>query len=152
MKYAPSKLIYHTLHSRPMHGYLPLFSIISAVIVIGCIRLFDVRVPVPLRPRAGGTMLYKNDELTQFRVRQNSALPLHLPRNVDPAEQIRLPKNTLPVRHEVPLIVAPPEALLPGEGQNVLLEADTPMPDVEKLSVPKTPFVAPRAKSEQVVP
>ena len=152
MKYAPSRLIYHTLHSRPMHGYLPLFFMVSAVIVIGCISLFDVRVPVPLQPRAGGTMLYKNDELTQFRVRQNSALPLHLPRSVDPAEQITLPKNTLPTRHEVPLIVAPPEDFLPGDEHNVLLDADMPMPDLEKLSVPKTSFPAPHDKPRQVTP
>ena len=135
-----------------MHGYLPLFFMVSAVIVIGCISLFDVRVPVPLQPRAGGTMLYKNDELTQFRVRQNSALPLHLPRRVDPAEQITPPKNTLPTRHEVPLIVAPPEDFLPGDEHNVLLDADMPMPDLEKLSVPKTSFPAPHDKPRQVTP
>ena len=143
MKYTPSKLIYHTLHSRPMHGYFPLFFILSAIGVIGGMRLFDVRVSVPLRPQGVGAVLYKNDELTQFRVRQNSALPLHLPRSVDPAEQISIPGNTLPTRRKVPLLPAPPEDFLSGSCRTILLDDSVPMPDLEKIPMENVPSVAP---------
>lgn len=152
MRYSPSRLVYHTLHARPMRGYLPFFFIPALVVVVGVILLFEVRVQPPVRPQGVGVVLYKNDELTRFRVRQSGALPLHLPRSVDPAEQIVLPKSVLPTRREVTLLPAPAEDFLSDSCREVLPDDGVLPPDLQGVDESPALPVAPSADKKEVSP
>ena len=153
MKHDSSRLVYHTPRSRSMRGHFFLFFFLAAVFVVGIVMLFDVRVSAPLRPQGVGVMIYKNDELTQFLVRQQGVLPLHLPRRADPFEdEIEIPKTILMDRRKLPLITAPPEQILPSGYYGSSIDADVPMPDLEKLPVKDIAPVAPRSAPRQDKP
>ena len=103
MKHDPIHLLYHSMHARPMRGCLPLFVLLSALLVGGVIALFEVSLPEPAPPRGEGLMLYQRDDLTRFRVRQQSALPLRL--------------HTLPLR-PMPELLPPPSRLQPVDARD----------------------------------
>lgn len=119
-----TKLIYHSLHKRPMPGCLPLFFLLAALVVAGVISLVEVRLPQPLRPRGIGAMYYKDDELTRFQVRQRSALPLRLPTYADPATRLPIAKHDLPLLREVTLEPAPPSTFSTEAPDSAVLRAD----------------------------
>lgn len=108
MKRAPIRLIYHSMHARPMPGCLPLFVLLSAILVGLIMATVHVVLPRVEPPKGVGRVLYKNDELTRFRVRQHSALPLRLPDSIDPLTQLPIPKHKLPLERKVRLQPAPP--------------------------------------------
>lgn len=108
MKRDPIKLIYHSLHKRPMAGCLPLFFVLAALVVAGVAALVKVVVPEPPKPRGVGNVYYRNDELTRFQVRQRSALPLRLPAYADPAARPAIPEHELPLYRELELLPLPP--------------------------------------------
>ena len=112
MKNDPIKLIYHSMHKRPMPGCLPLFFIMAALLVIGLICMVRVITPTPLRPRGVGNIYYKNDELTRFQVRQRSALPLRLPAYADPAARVAEAEHELPLHRQALPAEAPPINIL----------------------------------------
>lgn len=119
---SPPKLVFHSLHTRPMPGCLPLFFLLAALLVGGVICLVEVTLPKPIRPRGVGNVYYRNDELTRFQVRQHAALPLRLPAYADPAAQLPLPKRPLTLKRE-----AGPVPALPPAGQapdSAVLSAD----------------------------
>lgn len=117
MKHDPIHLLYHSMHARPMRGCLPLFVLLSALLVGGVIALFEVSLPEPAPPRGEGLMLYQRDDLTRFRVRQQSALPLRLPTSVDPAAQWPIPEHALPLR-PMPELLPPPSRLQPVDARD----------------------------------
>ncbi len=113
MKRDSIKLLYHRAHTRPMPGCLPLFIVLAALLVAGIITLFKVNLPPPMEPRGEGKIIYRQDDLTRFRVRQLSALPLRLPSAVDPATHLPVPTHELPL-HPALQLVPPPSQLLPS--------------------------------------
>ena len=125
MKRDPIKLLYHSLHKRPMSGCLPLFFVLAALVVAGVISLVRVVTPQPLRPRGVGNVYYRNDELTRFQVRQRSALPLRLPAYADPAARPAIPQHELPLYREVELQTLPPLPSIPPPPDTAVPGADT---------------------------
>lgn len=121
MKNAPAKLIYHSLHKRPMPGCLPLFFMLAALVSGLVMWLVEVKLPEPFRPRGTGVVHYRNDELTRFQVRQRSALPLRLPG--DPATQLPGPLHTLPLTRAVELQPAPPLPITTEPPDSAVLDA-----------------------------
>lgn len=112
MKNKPAKLLFHSLHSRPMPGCLPLFFLMAAAVTGVVIALVHVTLPQQLRPRGVGNVYYRNDELTRFQVRQSSALPLRLPAYADPAAHSPAEAPGLPLKRELTPLPAPPYSLL----------------------------------------
>lgn len=123
MKHAPAKLIYHSLHKRPMPGCLPLFFLLAALATAGVIWLVRVKLPEPFRPRGVGDVQYRNDELTRFQVRQRSALPLRLPQYADPAAQLPLEQRELSTARRAELQEAPPLPLTTEPPDSAVLSA-----------------------------
>lgn len=123
MKHDPAKLIYHSMHKRPMPGCLPLFFAMSALAVAGVMLLVEVKLPEPLRPRGVGNVFYQNDELTRFQVRQHSALPLRLP--TDPAARLPEPDHALPLQRPIELQSAPPLPITTEPPDSAVLDAAT---------------------------
>lgn len=141
MKRDPIKLIYHTLHKRPMPGCLPLFFLLAALVVLGIISLVRVVAPPPLRPQGVGNVYYKNDELTRFQVRQRSALPLRLPAYADPAARLPIPEHPLSPER----VVAP----LPAPAQTLMQAApDTAVPGADSLPEPALPTATDKKEDE----
>lgn len=132
MKNAPTRLIYHSLHKRPMSGCLPLFLLLATLATIGAISLVHVTMPPPFHSRGQGTVGYKNDELTRFQVRQRSALPLRLPTYADPAAQQPVAHAELTLGREVPLQEAPPLPITAEPPDSAVLDA------AELLRLPPT--------------
>lgn len=124
MKQASPKLLFHSLHTRPMPGCLPLFFLMAALVVAGLVCLVKVSLPMPLRPRGNGNMYYSNDELTRFQVRQSGALPLRLPAYADPAARLPVPEHPLPLRREVGPAPAPPLSITNQAPDSAVLSAD----------------------------
>ena len=108
MKRAPINLIYHSLHTRPMPGCLPLFFFLAALVVALFMVFVRVSLPATTPPRGVGRVYYRNDELTRFRVRQHSALPMRLPDSIDPVAQLPIPEHPLPLPRKVHLQPTPP--------------------------------------------
>lgn len=78
-------LIYHSLHSRPMPGCMPLFTLLSALFFGGLMMLVQVKMPEPIRPKGEGNVYYRDDAILRFQISQRSPQPLHLPDSLDPA-------------------------------------------------------------------
>lgn len=125
MKTDPAKLIYHSMHRRPMPGCLPLFFLLAALVTGSFICLVSVTMPTPYRARGTGAVSYRNDELTRFQVRQRSALPLRLPTYADPAAQLLLPAKGLPLCRNVQLQEAPVQTISPEPPDSAVLDAAT---------------------------
>lgn len=135
MKTKPAKLLFHSLHSRPMPGCLPLFFLMAAVVAGVFIAVVHVSLPRQQRPRGVGRVYYRNDELTRFQVRQRSALPLRLPAYADPASHLPTEAPELPLRREPAPLPAPVYSILTGAPDSAVLEADTllALPPAEPL-------------------
>lgn len=125
MKRDPSKLIFHTMHKRPMPGCLPLFFLLAAGVAALVITLVKVSLPEAVRPRGVGSVHYRNDELTRFQVRQRSALPLRLPAYADPAAQSPIPAQELPQSRKVTLRPAPPQLISSELPDSAALDEET---------------------------
>lgn len=78
-------LIYHSLHSRPMPGCMPLFVLLSAIFLGGIMMLVQVKMPEPIRPKGEGNVYYRDDAILRLQVSQRSPQPLRLPDSLDPA-------------------------------------------------------------------
>lgn len=143
MKNAPAKLIYHSLHKRPMPGCLPLFMLLAALVTGGVMWLVQVRMPEPFRPRGTGTVHYRNDELTRFQVRQRSALPLRLPAYADPAAHLPELNYELPLSRPVNLQPAPPLPITTEPPDSAVLDAATLLQLPPEQSSPQEKEVEP---------
>ena len=151
MKTDPTKLLYHSLHKRPMPGCLPLFVLLAALVTGGLMCLVQVRLPAPIRPRGVGTVDYRNDELTRFQVRQRSALPLRLPTYADPAEQLPEAPQELPLNRPVNLLPAPPLPITTEPPDSAVLDAAFLLqlpPQEEPADATDTPSLLPETEVE----
>lgn len=80
-------LIYHSLHSRPMPGCMPLFMLLSALFLGGLMLLVQVDTPKRIRPKGEGNIYYRDDSILRFQISQRSPTPLHLPSALDPVRR-----------------------------------------------------------------
>ncbi len=80
-------LIYHSLHSRPMPGCMPLFMLLSALLVGGLMMLVHVDTPKRLRPKGEGNIYYRDDAILRYQISLRCPTPLHLPSALDPVRQ-----------------------------------------------------------------
>lgn len=125
MKTAPARLIYHSLHKRPMPGCLPLFFILAGLAVAGLVSLVRVTLPEPMRPKGVGNVYYRNDELIRFQVRQRSALPLRLPTYADPSARLPIPDHDLPLQRKINPVSSPAQSFSTRAPDSVVLDADS---------------------------
>ena len=137
MKDKEHSLLYHTMHSRPMPGCLPLFFLLAMVVVGACVWFAPVEMPERVRAKGVGKVYVKNDRLSRFVLRRESPLPLHLPQHVDPEYQEDLAAASMPLQNQVKLL--PPPAMPLFEEA-----ADSAVLDTEKLlALPGEPKPAP---------
>ena len=87
MKDKEKGLLYHTMHSRPMPGCLPLFFLLALGVTALCLWIAPVKMPERVRSKGVGEVYVKEDRLTHFLLRRQSPLPLHLPNSADPEYQ-----------------------------------------------------------------
>lgn len=117
-------LLYHTMHSRPMPGCLPLFFLIAVVVVGGGIWFAPVRMPEPVQPEGVGRVAIKKDRLTDFVLQRKSPLPLHLPLHADPEFQEDIAQESMALLRPVRLQTPPPMPLFEGTGDSAVLDKD----------------------------
>lgn len=115
-------LLYHTMHSRPMPGCLPLFFLIAVVVVGGGIWFAPVRMPEPLQPEGVGRVGIKKDRLTDFVLQRKSPLPLHLPLHADPEFQEDIAQESMALLRPVRLQTPPPLPLFEEAGDSAVLD------------------------------
>lgn len=123
MKEKEHSLLYHTMHSRPMPGCLPLFFLLSMVVVGTGIWLAPVEMPQRTRPKGIGRVYVKNDRLTNFVLRRQSPLPLHLPLHADPEYREDLAAASMPLLRNSDVVPAPPQVLLETVPDSAVLDA-----------------------------
>lgn len=106
-----NSLLYHTMHSRPMPGCLPLFFLLAMIVAGVIIWFLPVKMPERVRPKGAGEVYMKNGRLADFVLRRSSPLPLHLPLLADPEYQEDAAAASMPLRMPV-RILTPPKAEL----------------------------------------
>jgi len=123
MKEQEDSLVYHTLHGRPLVGCLPLFFILSCLVLGGLLMALKVEMPSGIPPKGEGRVYYRNDDLVHFNLRQRSPLPLNLPDYIDPARQEESAAQVLPTRFSPALQQAPPLRVLSQAPDSCVLDA-----------------------------
>ena len=142
MKNKEHSLLYHTMHSRPMPGCLPLFFALVLVVVGGAIWVAPVRMPERVRPEGVGRVSVKDDRLIHFIVKQQSPLPLHMPLHADPEFREDVDAAAMPLLRPARLEPLPPQPLFSPAADSAVLSAE------KLLVLPGAVEVAP----EPVVP
>lgn len=107
-----------------MPGCLPLFFLMAALVVALIMLAVRVSLPATPPPRGVGNVYYRNDELTRFRVRQHSALPMRFPDSIDPVAQLPIPEHNLPLPRKMPLQPAPPAYLPDNIPDSIVLDPE----------------------------
>ena len=124
MKDKEHSLLYHTMHSRPMPGCLPLFFGL-AVIVVGCIVWFaPVEMPERVRPEGLGRVSVKDGRLINFIVKRQSPLPLHMPLHADPEFREDVAAAAMPLLRPARLEPLPPLPLFDPAADSAVLSAE----------------------------
>ncbi len=125
MKEPRYKLIYHSLHGRPLRGgCMPVFLLFSLLLLGGVFMVVRVAMPEPLQAAGEGNIYYRKDALLFSQIRQRSPLPMMLPDFVDPARQQEEHIN-LPLRRELLLLPAPEESPFVSAPDSVVLNPIT---------------------------
>lgn len=165
MKDKEHSLLYHTMHSRPMPGCLPLFFLLATGVVALGIWLVPVKMPERVRPQGVGRVYIKNDRLTDFVLRRQSPIPLHLPQHADPEYQEDMAAAAMPLQNAVKLASPPPQPMLneaadsavlnaeellalPGEERQELPSGEQDTPAEPPQPVPDTPSFHPAVEAE----
>ncbi len=121
MKDRRYKLIYHSLHGRPLRGgCMPVFLLAALLLLGGVLMLVRVEMPMPLQAAGEGNIFYRKDALLFSQIRQRSPLPMMLPDFVDPARQ-QEELIDLPLRRELKLLEAPEESPFAAAPDSVVL-------------------------------
>lgn len=145
-------LIYHSLHSRPMPGCMPLFMLLSALFLGGAMLLVKVVMPEPLRPKGEGNIYYRDDAILRFQINQRSPLPLRMPESLDPAREGASSKTALSWVKPVSLLpLASPRIYSPAPDSAVLSSEDLmalPPAQPTEVEAPAQP-VAPDEQEER---
>ena len=144
MKNKEHSLLYHTMHSRPMPGCLPLFFGLALIVVGAGIWLAPVRMPERVRPEGVGRVSVKDDRLIHFIVRRQSPLPLHMPLHADPDFREDVDAAAMPLLRPARLEPLPGEAEVVPPSVNPApqpaglpaIEAEEPVfhPSVDKVT------------------
>ena len=71
-----------------MPGCMPLFMLLSALLVGGLMMLVQVDTPKRLRPKGEGNIYYRDDAILRYQISQRCPTPLHLPSALDPVRQV----------------------------------------------------------------
>lgn len=118
-------LIYHSLHSRPMPGCMPLFMLLSALFLGGLMLLVQVDTPKRIRPKGEGNIYYRDDSILRFQISQRSPAPLHLPSALDPVRREKASSAGLSWTKPVSLMpLGSPRIYTPAPDSAVLDEKD----------------------------
>lgn len=124
MKEKEQSLLYHTMHSRPMPGCLPLFFLMAMVVVGLGLWFAPVEMPERVRPKGVGNVYVKKDRLTDFVLRRTSPLPLHLPIHADPEYQEDAAAAAMPLLRPVDILTPPANALFTQAPDSAVLDAE----------------------------
>lgn len=123
MKDKEHSLLYHTMHSRPMPGCLPLFFLLAMIVVGTGLWFAPVEMPERVRPKGVGKVYVKNDRLTDFVLRRKSPLPLHLPLHADPEYQEDLAAASMSLMRRAQIVPPPPQELFDPAADSAVLDA-----------------------------
>ena len=134
MKEKEHSLLYHTMHSRPMPGCLPLFFLMAMAVVGVGIWFAPVEMPKRVKPKGVGQVYVKKDRLTDFVVRRTSPLPLHLPLHADPEYQEDVAAASMPLLRPVSILPPPPMPIFDAAPDSAVLNAESLLafPDVQQ--------------------
>ena len=143
MKDKEHSLLYHTMHSRPMPGCLPLFFLMALVVVGVGMWFAPVEMPRRVMPKGVGRVGVKNDRLTDFVVRRTSPLPLHLPLHADPEYQEDMAAASMPLLRPVAILPPPPMPIFDAAPDSSVLNAE------ELLAYPEPPAQSAEASEAQ---
>ena len=143
MKDKEHSLLYHTMHSRPMPGCLPLFFLMALVVVGAGMWFAPVEMPRRVMPKGVGRVGVKNDRLTDFVVRRTSPLPLHLPLHADPEYQEDMAAASMPLLRPVAILPPPPMPIFDAAPDSSVLNAE------ELLAYPEPPAQSAEASEAQ---
>ena len=143
MKDKEHSLLYHTMHSRPMPGCLPLFFLMALVVVGAGMWFATVEMPRRVMPKGVGRVGVKNDRLTDFVVRRTSPLPLHLPLHADPEYQEDMAAASMPLLRPVAILPPPPMPIFDAAPDSSVLNAE------ELLAYPEPPAQSAEASEAQ---
>ena len=141
-------MLYHTMHSRPMPGCLPLFFLLALGVTAVGLWIAPVEMPEPVRAKGVGRVFVKDDRLTQFLLRRQSPLPLHIPPTADPDYQEDAAAASMPLLRPVRLLPLPPQPVCSPVADSAVLNAE------ELLALPplEEPGDAGAAVAEQPAP
>lgn len=123
MKDKEHSLLYHTMHSRPMPGCLPLFFLLAMVVVGVGLWVAPVEMPERVKPRGVGKVYKKEGRLADFVLRRQSPLPLHLPLHADPEYREDLAAASMPLLRESRVLPPPPHELFDPAADSAVLDA-----------------------------
>lgn len=149
-----NSLLYHTMHSRPMPGCLPLFFLLALIVAGIIIWYVPVKMPERVRPKGAGEVYMKNGRLADFVLRRSSPLPLHLPLLADPEYQEDAAAASMPLRMPVRILTPPKAELFESVLDSaVLSEADLlALPGTETPAPTVSPAPAETAHEPSVTP
>lgn len=123
MKRKEHSLLYHTMHSRPMPGCLPLFFLLAMAITLSIIWFVPVKMPQRVQPKGVGAVYKKEGRLADFVIRRSSPLPLHLPLHADPEYQEDVAASAMPLLQPVKVHTPPRQAIFDDERDSAVLDA-----------------------------
>lgn len=148
-----NSLIYHSLHGRHIRGCLPLFLMLAFIVVGVLLWVVPVKMQAPLRPRGEGAVYHRNDDFTNYMVRQGSPLPLQLPLVADPEFLEDSAARYMPLRREAQLRMAPAVAILPVVPDSAVISAEKLLALPPETPIQTEPEAEPTApEGEEVQP
>ena len=147
MKRKEHSLLYHTMHSRPMPGCLPLFFLLALGITVAIIWFVPVKMPQRVRPMGVGSVYKKEGRLADFLIRRNSPLPLHLPLHADAEYQEDVAASAMPLLRPVKVQTPPREVIFNDEWESAVLDVASllALPGEETPKNPQEGEAAPAA-------
>lgn len=150
MKDKEHSLLYHTMHSRPMPGCLPLFFLLAMIVVGVGLWVAPVKVQERVKPKGVGKVYKKEGRLTDFVLRRQSPLPLHLPLHADPEYREDLAAASMPLLRESRVLPPPPQELFDPAADSAVLDAAAllELPPLPSEPAPVAAEPAPTTESE----
>lgn len=144
-------MLYHTMHSRPMPGCLPLFFLLALGVTVLILWLVPVQMPQRVKPMGVGAVYKKEGRLADFVIRRNSPLPLYLPLHVDPEYQEDIAAAAMPLLQPVKVKTPPRQAIFDDERDSAVLDATALLVlpgDESTATAPEIPAPVPAAASD----
>ncbi len=137
-------LVYHVRRKRRLRGFLPLYVLLSALLLGGLLWLVPIRMPEDERPGRIGRVYYRDDRLLQFHLMQRSPLPFSLPDGVDPAAE-PVGRLDVPLQRPAALMGLEPLPLYGASGDSCVLDGvdllalppEAPSPEAGAASSPE---------------